>query len=176
MAIFSKRRHLMQARRAWIPSWVYRKLITRICPNVEMLHFIHKNVSRVVFRKVWFSDLPITWLLIEWLAYHMASRSQWRMAAIMTSLSWHHHHHDVTYFAFTKMADSHNYWQKYTWLLPSIYTFFGLIFQKPLTCIRNDIVLHVYFNPKCYENWRKAVYHASSDSVQRVVSYRAENN
>ena len=25
----------------------YRKLLTRICPNFEMLHFIHKNVSRV---------------------------------------------------------------------------------------------------------------------------------
>ena len=100
----------------------------------------------------------------------MASRSQWRVAAIMTSLSWHHHH-DVIHFAFTKMADSQNYQQKHTWLLPSICTFFGLIFQKPLTCIRNDIVLHVYFNLKFYENWRKAAYHASSDSVQRVVSY-----
>ena len=57
--------------------------------------------------------------------------------------------------------------QKYTLLLPSIYTFFGLI----LTFIRNDIVLHVhvYFNPKCNENWRKAACHASSDSIQRVV-------
>ena len=54
-----------------------------------MLHFIHK-VSRVFFGKYWFSDLPITWLLIKWLACHMASRSQWRVAAIMTSLSWHH--------------------------------------------------------------------------------------
>ena len=77
------------------------------------------------------------------------------------SSSWHH-----CLFAFTKMADSQNYRQKYTWLLPSIYTFFGLI----LTCIRNDIVLHVYFNPKCNENWRKAAYHASSDLIQRVVS------
>ena len=49
--------------------------------------------------------------------------------------------------------------------------FFGLIFQKPLTCIRNNIVLHSYFNLKCKENWRKAVYHASSASVQCVVSY-----
>ena len=82
---------------------------------------------------------------------------------IATSLSWRH-----CLFAFTKMADSQNYRQKYTWLLPSIYTFFGLI----LTCIRNDIVLHVYFNPKCNENWRRAAYHAtcSSDSIQRVVS------
>ena len=80
---------------------------------------------------------------------------------IATSSSWRH-----CLFAFTKMADSQNYRQKYTWLLPSIYTFFGLI----LTCIRNDIVLHVYFNPKCNENWRKAAYHASSNSIQRVVS------
>ena len=60
-------------------------------------------------------------------------------------------HHDVIHFAFTKMADSQNYRQKYTRLLPSICTFFGLIFQKPLTCIRNNIVLHVYFNLKCHE-------------------------
>ena len=62
-------------------------------------------------------------------------------------------HHDVIYFAFTKMADSQNDRQKYTQLLPSIYTFFGLIFQKPLTFIRNNIVLHVYFNLKRNENW-----------------------
>ena len=113
-----------------------------------MLHFIHKNVSRVIFGKVWFSDLPITWLLFKWLACHMPSRSQWRVAAIMTSLSWHHHHHNIIYFAFTKMADSQNSHdrQKYTQLLPSIYTFCGLIFQKPLTCIRSDIVLHVIRN------------------------------
>ena len=72
------------------------------------------------------------------------------------------------------MADSQNYrinQQKYTRLLPSIYTFSGLIFQKPLTCIRNDIVLHVYFNPKCNENWRKAAYHASSDSACCQLAY-----
>ena len=44
-------------------------------------------------------------------------------------------------------------------------------FSKAITCIRNNIVLHAYFNLKCNENRRKAVYHASSDSVQRVVSY-----
>ena len=136
-----------------------------------MSHFIHKNVSRVFFGKVWFSDLPITWLLIKWLACHMKSRSQSRVAAIMTSFIWHHSHHDVIHFAFTKMVDSQKYRQKYSRLSPSIYTFFGLIFQKPLTCITNNIVLHAYFNPKCNENWRKAAYHASSDSVQRVVSY-----
>ena len=99
----------------------------------------------------------------------MASRSQWRVAAIMTSLSWHHHH-DVFYFAFTKTADPQNYQQKYTDFCHQ----FLVWFFKPLTCIRNDIVLHlvrVYFNPECNENWRKAAYHASSDSVQRVVSY-----
>ena len=41
------------------------------------------------------------------------------------------------------MADSQNYRQKYTRLLPSIYTIFGLIFQKPLTCIRNNNFLHI---------------------------------
>ena len=45
--------------------------------------------------KVWFSDLPITWLSIKWLACHMASRSQLGVAAIMTSFIWHHPHHDV---------------------------------------------------------------------------------
>ena len=79
-------------------------------------------------------------------------------------------HHDVIHFAFTKMADSQNYRQEYPRLMPSIYIFFGLIFKKPLTCIRNNLVLHVYFNMKCNENWRKAAYHANSDSVQRVVS------
>ena len=79
-------------------------------------------------------------------------------------------HHDVIYFAFTKMADSQNDRQKYTRLLLSIYTFFGLTFQKSLTCIRNNILLHVYLNLKCNENWQKAAYHASSDSVQCVVS------
>ena len=43
-------------------------------------------------------------------------------------------------------------------------------FDFNLYCIRNDIVLRVYFKPKCNENWRKAAYHAGSDSIQRVVS------
>ena len=55
----------------------------------------------------------------------------------------------TSFFAFTKMADSQKLSEKKDPTLPSIYTFFGLIFQKLLTCIRNDIVLHVYFNPKC---------------------------
>ena len=67
------------------------------------------------------------------------------------------------------MADTQNCQQKYTQLLPSIYTFFGLIFQKLLTCIRNTIILHVYYNLKCNENWWKAAHHASS--IQHVVSY-----
>ena len=58
-------------------------------------------------------------------------------------------------------------------LSPSIYTFFGLIFQKPLTCIRNYIVLHAYFNLKCNGNWRKAGYHASSDSVTACCQLRS---
>ena len=105
----------------------------------------------------------------------MTSRSQWRVAPIMTSLSWHHHHHhDVIYFAFTKMADSQNYrmiGKNTPNFFPSINTFCGLIFRKPLTCIRNDIVLQVYFNPKCNENWRKAAYHASSDSACCQLAY-----
>ena len=87
---------------------------------------------------------------------------------ILTSSSWRHLfclHQDG---GFTKL--SHD-WQKYTRLLPSINTFCGLIFQKPLTCIRNDIVLQVYFNPKCNENWRKAAYHASSDSACCQLAY-----
>ena len=51
-------------------------------------------------------------------------------------------HHDIIHFAFTKMAGSQNCQQKYTRLLPSIYTFFGLIFPKPLT-YRNNTILHV---------------------------------
>ena len=84
-------------------------------------------------------------------------------------IHWDTTHHYVIHFAFTKMADSRNFQQKYTRLLPSIYTFFGLIFQKPLTCIRNNIILHLYHNLKCNENWWKAAYHANS--VPRVVMY-----
>ena len=84
-------------------------------------------------------------------------------------IHWDIIHHDVIHFACTKMADSQNFRQKYTRLLPSIHTFFGLIFQKPLTCIRNNINLHVYHNLKCNENWWKAAYHAIS--VLRVVMY-----
>ena len=171
VAIFYKRRHVMQARHSWIPSWIpetHNSNLTE-CPKCP-ISFI--KTCLMFFRyKVWFSDLPITWLLIKWLACHMASRSQLRVAAIMTSFIWHHPHHDINHSAFTKMADSQKYRQKYTRLSPSIYTFFGLICQKPLTCIRNNIVLQAYFNLKCNENCRKAAYHASSDSVQRVVSY-----
>ena len=85
---------------------------------------------------------------------------------IMTS-----HYHDVIYFAFTKMVPGFTKLSANTRLLPSIYTVFGLIFQKPLTCIGNDDSSTCMFNRKCNENWWKAVYHASSDSVQRVVSY-----
>ena len=58
-------------------------------------------------------------------------------------------HHDFIHFALTKMADSQNCRRKYTRLLPIIYTFSGLNFQKPLTCSKNNIILHVHFNPKC---------------------------
>ena len=111
--------------------------------------------------------LPITWLLM-WLAHHMASRSQWKMASIMISFIMASSIMTSS-IAFTKMADSRYFWQKYTQPLPSIYTFFGSIFQKPLACIKNDIILHVYHNLKCNEKWWKAAYHASS--VPRVVSY-----
>ena len=160
---------MIQARRSWIPSWTPGKLITRICPNARNVPFHSLKRVSCFFGKLWFSDLPITWLLIKWLACHMASRSQLGVAAIiniihLTSPSWWRHH-----FAFTKMADSQKYWQKYTQLSPSNYTFFGLIFQKPLTCIRNNIVLHAYFYLKCNENSRKAAYHAQL--LQRVVCY-----
>ena len=68
----------------------YRKLITRICPNVRNAPFHSQKQVSCFFGKYWFSGLPITWLLIKWLACHMTSRSQRRVAAIMTSLSWHH--------------------------------------------------------------------------------------
>ena len=76
---------------------------------------------------------------------------------VTSSSSWHHLfclHQDGR---FKKLS------AKIHQLLPSIYTFFGLIFQKLLTCIRNDIV--VIQN----ENWRKASYHASSDSATLCV-------
>ena len=89
----------------------------------------------------------------------MESARYHEIIIVTSSSSWRHLfclHQDG---GFTKQLHDR---QKRTRLLPSIYTFCGLIFQKPLTCIRND-------NPKCNENWRKAAYHASSDSVQRVV-------
>ena len=49
----------------------------------------------------------------------------------MESGRYHDIIYDIIHFAFTKMADSRNFRQKYTQFLPSIYTFFGLIFQKP---------------------------------------------
>ena len=55
--------------------------------------------------------------------------------------------------------------EKYTRLSPSIYTFSGLIFQKPFTCVRNNIILYMCYILKCNENWWKAAYHASS--IQR---------
>ena len=135
-----------------------------------MLHFIHKNVPRVFLVK---SDSSICWYMniIKWLACHMARRRQWKVAAIMTSLSWHHHH-DVNFCLhqdgrFTKTIGKnrpdfainlHIFW-------------FDFSKAVNLNCIRNDIVLHVYFNPKCNEIWRKAAFHASSDSVKPVVSY-----
>ena len=88
----------------------------------------------------------------------MASRSQWKMIAIMTSFiltsSWHHPfclHQDG---GFTKLSS-----KKRLKLLPLIYKFSGLI--------RNNIIQH--YNLKCKENWWKAAYHVSS--VQCVVSY-----
>ena len=41
-------------------------------------------------------------------------------------------HWDVIHFAATKMADSRNFRQKYTWLLPLIYTFFWFDFSKAI--------------------------------------------
>ena len=85
-------------------------------------------------------------------------------------IHWDIIHHDVIHFAFTKMADSQNFRQKTPdYWLPSIYTFFGLIFQKPLTCIRNNIILHVYHNLKFNKNWWKTAYHINS--VPCVVMY-----
>ena len=54
-------------------------------------------------------------------------------------INYHDIYHDVTHFNITNMVDLQNYHQKNmcTRLLPSIYTFSGLIFQK-LTCIRNN--------------------------------------
>ena len=152
----------------WKPVWhIPTKKKVECPPGVrtsKMFHFIHKNVSCVFSVK---SDSPI--------AYHMTINQAIGMShgkqEPMESGRYHDiihrdiFHHDVIHFAFTKMADSQNYRQKYTRVLPSVYTFFGLIFQKLLTYIRNKIVLHAYFNLKCNKNWRKAAYHASSDSV-----------
>ena len=45
-------------------------------------------------------------------------------------------------------------WQIYKTFDKNTSDFVGLIFQKPLTCITcNNIILHVYHNLKCNENW-----------------------
>ena len=94
VAIFYKRWHVMQARRSWIPSWTLETHNSNLSERPKCpISFI--KMCLVFFGKVWFSDLPITWLLIKWLACHMASRSQLGVADIMTSFIWHHPHHDV---------------------------------------------------------------------------------
>ena len=90
-------------------------------------------------------------------------------------LSWHHSlRHYLSWrhpFCLHQDGGFTNFRQKHTQLFPSIYTFSGLIFEKLLTCIRNNIILHVglYHNLKCNENWWKAAYNANS--VPRVVMY-----
>ena len=168
VAIFYKRRHVMQARRSWIPSWT---------PETHNLNLSERPKCPVSFMKmclVFFRQSLILRVANHMTINQVIGMSHGKQEPIgsgcyhdiihLTSpSSWRHH------FAFTKMADSQKYWQKYTRLSPSNYTFFGLIFQRRLTCIRNNIVLHVYFYLKCNENSRKAAYHAQL--VQGVVSY-----
>ena len=133
------------------------------------MYFIHKNECHVFSVKRNSLISPTTWLLIN-LACHMGSRSQWKVAAIMTSS------------IMTSSILPSPRWQIYETLHENtpdfrhqytMYTFSGLIFQKPFIFVRfhsrNNIILHVYSNLRCNENWWKVAYHASS--VQRVVSY-----
>ena len=91
VAIFSKRWHVKQARRAWIPSWIPEAYNSNLSELSKCsISFI--KTCLVFFRQSLILRFDDTWILIKWLACHMARRSQWRVAAIMTSLSWHHHH------------------------------------------------------------------------------------
>ena len=135
----------------------------------EMSHFIHKTVSRIFSAK---SDSPIC-------RSHDYQSSDWHVtwqagANWEWPLSWHHSSYITLIMTssfclhkdggFTKVSakNIHDFRHQIT-------HFLGLIFQKPLTCIRNNIVLHAYFYLKCNENSRKAAHHAQL--VQRVVSY-----
>ena len=66
----------------------------------------------------------------QYVACHMACSSQWKVAAIVTS---------------------------YTWLSPSIYTFSGFIFQKLFICVRNDIILYIYYKSEMPNWWKSSV-------------------
>ena len=165
VAMFSKRRHVMQARRAWIPPWIPETHNSNLSERSKwsfsfiktcLVFFSVKSDSLICRSHNYYSsDWHVTW--------EAGANGEWPLSwhhycdiLIMTSLSFCLHQDGV----FSKLS------AKIYMTSASIYTFFGLI----LTCIRNDIVLHVYFNPKCNENWRKAAYHASSDSIQCVVS------
>ena len=169
VAIFYKRRHVMQARRSWIPSWTLETHNSNLSERPKCpISFI--KTCLVFFRQsliLRFAD-HMTINQVTGMSHGKQSKpirsGRYHDIIHLTSpSSWRHH------FAFTKMADSQKYRQKYTRLSPSNYTFFVLIFQKPLTCIRNNIALQAYFYLKCNENSRKAAYHAQL--VQRVVSY-----
>ena len=163
VAVFSKQRHVMQARCAWIPSWIPETHNSNLFERPKYSNSFIKTVL-CFFGKVWFSDFADHMTINQVIGMLHGKHKPMESGRYHDIIDRGIIHHDVVYFAFTKMAESLNFRQKYTRLLPSIYTFFGLIFQKPLTCIRNNIVLHVYFNLECNENWQKAAYHASSDS------------
>ena len=101
-----------------------------------MLHFIHKNLARVLSVK---SDSSICrshdYCSSNWhVTWQAGANGEW-------PLSWHHYRDIIMMTSFILPLPRLRIHKTIgvTRLLPSIYTFFGLIFQKPLTCIRNDI-------------------------------------
>ena len=112
----------------------------------------HMTINRVI-------GIHVTW--------HVGANGEW-------PLSWHHYRDIIIMTSFILPSPR---WRIHKTISKNTPDFainlhiFLFDFSKAITCFRNDAVLHVYFNLKCNENWRKAAYHASSDSGQRVVSY-----
>ena len=124
--IFYKRRHVMQASRSWIPSWI---------PETHNSNLSKRPKCPISFIKtclVFFRQSLILWFADHMTINQVIGMSRGKQEPIGSQFIWHHPHHDVIHFAFTKMADSQKYWQKYIRLLPSNYPFFWFDFSKAI--------------------------------------------
>ena len=106
-----------------------------------MLHFIHKNVPRVFSVK---SDSSICRNMNTNQEIGMSHSTQEPMESgryhdiiIVTSSSWRH------FLPSPRWRIHKNYQGKKDPTLPSLYTFFGLIFQKPLRILIKKLACHM---------------------------------